>query len=231
MRAKPYITCGLLAGALTLPVSAFALGLGKLTVQSGLGQPLSATIELTSAQKDELDTLRARIADPAVYRDNNVAISGSDVARAHRRRADCERRALPASNDVAGGQRRLPRSVGRAELGDGARRARLHVPARSAEQHRNTGGRARCADPGPGRGRSGGPRSSRFRWRRRSRRAPFGRRCSRRGCICRRADLYGQARRHAVEDRPANTNPRTSASSRCWSRCSAATRTPSTTAT
>jgi pilus assembly protein FimV len=50
----------------------FALGLGKLTVQSGLGQPLSATIELTSAQKDELDTLRARIADPAVYRDNNV---------------------------------------------------------------------------------------------------------------------------------------------------------------
>jgi pilus assembly protein FimV len=72
MRAKPYITCGLLAGALTLPVSVFALGLGKLTVQSGLGQPLSATIELTSAHKDELDTLRARIADPAVYRDNNV---------------------------------------------------------------------------------------------------------------------------------------------------------------
>ncbi len=72
MRAKPYITCGLLASALTLPISAFALGLGKLTVQSGLGQPLSATIELTSAQKDELDTLRARIADPAMYRDNNV---------------------------------------------------------------------------------------------------------------------------------------------------------------
>ena len=72
MRAKAYITCGLLTGALTLPVSVFALGLGKLTVQSGLGQPLSATIELTSAQKDELDTLRARIADPAVYRDNNV---------------------------------------------------------------------------------------------------------------------------------------------------------------
>jgi len=81
MRAKPYITCGLLAGALTLPVSVFALGLGKLTVQSGLGQPLSATIELTSAQKDELDTLRARIADPAVYRDNNVQYP-SAMARA-----------------------------------------------------------------------------------------------------------------------------------------------------
>src|SRR4030081_270305 len=81
MRAKPYITCGLLAGALTLPLSVFALGLGKLTVQSGLGQPLSATIELTSAQKDELDTLRARIADPAVYRDNSVQYPGA-LARA-----------------------------------------------------------------------------------------------------------------------------------------------------
>ena len=72
MRAKPYVTCGLLAGVLTLPISALALGLGKLTVDSSLGQPLSATIELTSAQRDELDTLRARIADPSVYRDNNV---------------------------------------------------------------------------------------------------------------------------------------------------------------
>ncbi|HKW81354.1 MAG TPA: hypothetical protein VJQ49_10120, partial [Casimicrobiaceae bacterium] len=50
-------------------------------MQSALGQPLSATIELTSAQRDELDTLRARIADPAVYRDNNVQYPGS-LARA-----------------------------------------------------------------------------------------------------------------------------------------------------
>ena len=81
MRTKPYITCGLLASALALPTPVFALGLGKLTVQSALGQPLSATIELTSAQKDELDTLRARIADPAVYRDNNVQYP-SAMARA-----------------------------------------------------------------------------------------------------------------------------------------------------
>ena len=81
MRTKPYITCGLLASALALPMPVFALGLGKLTVQSALGQPLSATIELTSAQKDELDTLRARIADPAVYRDNNVQYP-SAMARA-----------------------------------------------------------------------------------------------------------------------------------------------------
>ena len=77
MRAKPFVTCGLLAGVLTLPIPALALGLGKLTVQSGLGQPLSAQIELTSAQRDELDSLRARIADPSVYRDNNVAFPGA----------------------------------------------------------------------------------------------------------------------------------------------------------
>jgi pilus assembly protein FimV len=72
MRAKPLVTCGLLAGALTLPVPALALGLGKLTVNSGLGQPLSAQIELTAATREELDSLRARIADVSVYRDNNV---------------------------------------------------------------------------------------------------------------------------------------------------------------
>jgi pilus assembly protein FimV len=77
MRAKPIVTCGLLAGILALPVPALALGLGKLTVMSSLGQPLSAQIELTSAQRDELDTLRARIADPSVYRDNNVPYAGS----------------------------------------------------------------------------------------------------------------------------------------------------------
>ena len=59
MRTKLYITCGLLASALALPTPVFALGLGKLTVQSALGQPLSATIELTSAQKDELDTFES----------------------------------------------------------------------------------------------------------------------------------------------------------------------------
>src|SRR6202795_3483434 len=81
MRAKPFISGSLLAGVLTLSVPALALGLGKLTVQSGLGQPLSARIELTAAQKDELDSLRARIADPSVYRDNSVQYVGA-LARA-----------------------------------------------------------------------------------------------------------------------------------------------------
>src|ERR1700751_5513528 len=72
MRAKPWITCGLMAGVASLPVSALALGLGRLTVDPALGQPLSARVELTAAQKDELDTLQAKIAEPSVYRDNNV---------------------------------------------------------------------------------------------------------------------------------------------------------------
>jgi pilus assembly protein FimV len=65
----------LLASMAALPLPVLALGLGKLTVLSGLGQPLSAQIELTSAQREELDSLRARVADPSTYRDNNVQYS------------------------------------------------------------------------------------------------------------------------------------------------------------
>src|SRR5215470_17887478 len=72
MRAKPWITCGLMASVTALPITALALGLGRLTVDSGLGQPLSARVELTAAQKDEIDTLQAKVAEPSVYRDNNV---------------------------------------------------------------------------------------------------------------------------------------------------------------
>ena len=81
MRVKPFITGGVLASVLTLSVPALALGLGKLTVTSGLGQPLSAQIELTAAQRDDLDSLRARIADPSVYRDNGAQYVGA-LARA-----------------------------------------------------------------------------------------------------------------------------------------------------
>src|SRR5690349_3566372 len=77
MRAKPLVIWGLLGGVLTLPATTFALGLGKLTVDSGLGQPLSAHVELTAAQKDELESLSAKVADPSVYRDNNVQFPGA----------------------------------------------------------------------------------------------------------------------------------------------------------
>ena len=76
MRAKPLVIWGLLGGVFTLPATTLALGLGKLTVDSNLGQPLSAHVELTAAQKDELDSLSAKVADPGVYRDNNVLYPG-----------------------------------------------------------------------------------------------------------------------------------------------------------
>jgi pilus assembly protein FimV len=72
MRAITIVTFGLLAGAIALPGPVLALGLGKLTVDSALGQPLSARIELTSATREELDTLTARVADPTLYRENNL---------------------------------------------------------------------------------------------------------------------------------------------------------------
>ncbi len=61
MRVKPIIQASLVAGALALPAAAWPLGLGRLTVESYVGQPLSARIELLSASKEELDTLSARL--------------------------------------------------------------------------------------------------------------------------------------------------------------------------
>ncbi len=73
MRANPILTLSMAAGVLMLPVTAGALGLGKLTVQSSIGQPLSARIEITAASPQELDSLAVRIADPTLYRQNNLA--------------------------------------------------------------------------------------------------------------------------------------------------------------
>ncbi len=77
MRLKPIIKVSLVASALALPAAAWPLGLGRLTVESYVGQPLSARIELLSATKEELDTLSARVADPALYRQNNLQYQGA----------------------------------------------------------------------------------------------------------------------------------------------------------
>ncbi len=76
MRANPILALGMVAGALALPGAAGALGLGKLTVQSSIGQPLSAQIELSAATREELDSLAVRIADANLYRQNNLAYNG-----------------------------------------------------------------------------------------------------------------------------------------------------------
>jgi len=52
---------------LTAP-SAWALGLGRLTVQSPLGETLRAEIDITSMTPEEASSLRVRVAPPESYR-------------------------------------------------------------------------------------------------------------------------------------------------------------------
>jgi len=50
-----------------LPISAQAAGLGKLTVNSSLGQPFNAEIDLVTVNADELSTLKVSIASYEAY--------------------------------------------------------------------------------------------------------------------------------------------------------------------
>ncbi len=47
--------------AMLLPVAAFALGFGNITMKSALNQPLDAEIELLSVQKGDLENLKVRL--------------------------------------------------------------------------------------------------------------------------------------------------------------------------
>jgi pilus assembly protein FimV len=61
------IACGVAQGA----------GLGKLSVQSALGQPLKAEIELLSVTKDELPGVSARLASTELFRQARIERSGA----------------------------------------------------------------------------------------------------------------------------------------------------------
>src|ERR1044072_9609931 len=76
MRAKPILSLTLLAAALGLPSIAASVGLGRMTVQSSLGQPLSAQIELTTLTNEDLSSLSARVADSTLYRQNGLTDQG-----------------------------------------------------------------------------------------------------------------------------------------------------------
>lgn len=54
------------------PFTVDAAGLGKMTVLSGLGEPLIAEIEVQSATQEELSTLSARIAPPETYEEQGI---------------------------------------------------------------------------------------------------------------------------------------------------------------
>ncbi|CUI04779.1 FimV/HubP family polar landmark protein [Massilia antarctica] len=63
---------GAVASAVFLSTSAYAAGLGKLTVLSALGQPLNAEIELTSVANDEASGLVAKLAPAEAFRQANI---------------------------------------------------------------------------------------------------------------------------------------------------------------
>lgn len=75
MKLKRFTTQLAAAGLIALPLMASAAGLGKLSVSSALGQPLSAEIELFAADKAELDSLSATLASDQAFRDARVEFS------------------------------------------------------------------------------------------------------------------------------------------------------------
>ena len=56
-----------LAAFAILPVQAYALGIGKLTMHSALDEPLNATIELTAATATELQSLEVSLGSAGVF--------------------------------------------------------------------------------------------------------------------------------------------------------------------
>ena len=71
--AKSSLRALLVAAALLVaPVAAQAAGLGKLTVLSNLGQPLRAEIDVVAVEKNEMDSLAARLASIDAYLQNNL---------------------------------------------------------------------------------------------------------------------------------------------------------------
>ncbi len=66
-----------------LPVSGWALGLGKLNVQSALGEALRAEIDVSSLTPEESATLQVKVATPETYRaagvDFNAVLSSAQI--------------------------------------------------------------------------------------------------------------------------------------------------------
>ncbi len=78
----------LAAALLAVPLLAHAVGLGRLTVLSALGQPLNADVQIVSLQPGEEDSLRAAMASQAAFSSAgiqfNPALLGVKFAIEHR---------------------------------------------------------------------------------------------------------------------------------------------------
>ena len=91
LNAKRFALTGFAAAVLSLTAShAWALGLGRLAVQSSLGDTLRAEIDVTSLTPEEATNLRVRIAPPESYRaagvDYNAVLPSTQAVLS--RRAD-----------------------------------------------------------------------------------------------------------------------------------------------
>ena len=75
LRQKPLVVSLMLAG-LIAATDVGALGLGRLNVTTALGQPLVAEVDLNVAPGDDVDSIRANVASPTVYRAANVEYQG-----------------------------------------------------------------------------------------------------------------------------------------------------------
>ena len=75
MKLKRFTTQLVAAGLIAVPLMANAAGLGKLSVTSALGQPLTAEIELFAADKAEFDSLSASLASDQAFRDAHVELA------------------------------------------------------------------------------------------------------------------------------------------------------------
>src|SRR5438105_3402060 len=74
---------------LSVPASdANALALGRVTVQSALGEPLRADIDIPDINADEVSSLRAVLASPEAFRaagfDYNASLSGVEITLVRR---------------------------------------------------------------------------------------------------------------------------------------------------
>lgn len=89
-----------LAAACLWGTPAWALGLGRLNVQSALGEPLRAEIDVTSLTPEEAGTLKLRIASPDAFRAAGVEYNAvlSDAQVSLQRRPD-GRQVLRLSSD------------------------------------------------------------------------------------------------------------------------------------
>ncbi|MBC7727366.1 MAG: hypothetical protein H7242_07075, partial [Microbacteriaceae bacterium] len=96
MKYRPYLAArtvlasAALAALTVVAFDAQALGLGRLNVQSALGEGLRAEIDITSLSPEEAATLQVRIAPPEAFRaagvDYNAVLAGAQATLA--RRAD-----------------------------------------------------------------------------------------------------------------------------------------------